>query len=129
MGVSNELPAISAHMEKMRDELYSLLVAGLGESRLRINGPPLVSGPIGPTTTSRLPNTLSVGIKGAKAGAILADLSRANIAASASAACHAADAAHAQVSFVLQAMDVPREFALGTLRLSVGRHTSLEEVR
>ena len=33
-----------------------------------------------------------------------------------------------QVSAILTAMGVPMEFALGTLRLSVGRHTTLEEV-
>lgn len=35
----------------------------------------------------------------------------------------------AQVSFVLRAMGVPTEYALGTLRLSVGRHTTRAELR
>ena len=34
-----------------------------------------------------------------------------------------------QVSAILRAMGVPMEFALGTLRLSVGRHTTLQEVQ
>merc|ERR1712004_596368 len=88
-----------------------------------VNGPPL-SAP----DSARLPNTLSIGIRGASAGKILADLSAADIAASASAACHAADAAQAQVSFVLRAMAVPMDIAFGTLRLSVGRHTTIAEV-
>ena len=35
----------------------------------------------------------------------------------------------ASVSAVLRAMDVPLEYALGTLRLSTGRHTTEAEVR
>ena len=34
----------------------------------------------------------------------------------------------ATVSSVLEAMDVPMEYAIGTLRLSVGRHTTREDV-
>ena len=32
------------------------------------------------------------------------------------------------MSSVLEAMDVPMEYAIGTLRLSVGRHTTREDV-
>lgn len=122
--VSRELPEIAAHMRSCRDELFQALADGLGRERLRVNGPPLAAG-----DERRLPNTLSIGIRGTSAGIVLKDLSAANIAASASAACHAADAAHSQVSFVLRAMAVPREYALGTLRLSVGRHTTSEEIK
>ena len=38
-------------------------------------------------------------------------------------------AAHASISSVLRAMDVPYDFGVGTLRLSTGRHTTVEEVR
>lgn len=48
------------------------------------------------------------------------------LAASAGAACHTQSAS---VSAVLKAMDVPLEYALGTLRLSTGRHTTEDEVR
>eukprot|EP00446_Apocalathium_sp_SHHI-4_P034737 CAMPEP_0177308966 /NCGR_PEP_ID=MMETSP0368-20130122/9042_1 /TAXON_ID=447022 ORGANISM="Scrippsiella hangoei-like, Strain SHHI-4" /NCGR_SAMPLE_ID=MMETSP0368 /ASSEMBLY_ACC=CAM_ASM_000363 /LENGTH=348 /DNA_ID=CAMNT_0018767803 /DNA_START=59 /DNA_END=1105 /DNA_ORIENTATION=+ len=123
--VCRELPAIAAHMRACCDELHAALAAGLGADRLRVNGPALSEG-----DDRRLPNTLSVGIRGAAAeGAVLAELSAANVAASASAACHASEAAHSQVSFVLRAMQVPHEFALGTLRLSVGRHTTSEEIK
>ena len=37
-------------------------------------------------------------------------------------------AGHVSVSKVLQACEVPPEFAPGTLRLSVGRHTTEEDV-
>jgi len=122
--VSRELPEIAAHMRSCRDQLYKALESGLGKDRLRVNGPALSE-----PDTARLPNTLSIGIRGVAAGAVLADLSAANVAASASAACHAAEAAASQVSFVLRAMSVPTEFALGTLRLSVGRHTTSDEIK
>ena len=34
----------------------------------------------------------------------------------------------ASISAVLQAIHLPEEFAVGTLRLSVGRHTTAEDV-
>ena len=48
------------------------------------------------------------------------------VAASASAACHSGTAA---VSAVLQAVGVEQELAVGTLRLSVRRHTTDAEVK
>lgn len=52
------------------------------------------------------------------------------ICASAGSACHSHSSSDedAKISHVLAAMKVPREFALGTLRLSVGRHTTREEL-
>ena len=50
-----------------------------------------------------------------------------DVAASAGAACHSGEAA-ASVSAVLRAMAVPEEYAIGTLRLSVGRHTCPADV-
>ena len=50
------------------------------------------------------------------------------MAASASAAYHSRDTAKSQISLILLALGVPEEFAFGTLRLSVGRHTTAEEI-
>ena len=47
------------------------------------------------------------------------------VAASAGAACHSSAAS---ISSVLKAMDVPLAYAVGTLRLSTGRHTTEAEV-
>jgi cysteine desulfurase len=47
------------------------------------------------------------------------------IAASAGAACHADQV---NISHVLQAMNVPSEWAMGTLRFSVGRETTVAEI-
>ena len=48
------------------------------------------------------------------------------IAASAGAACHS-DAV--KISATLNAMNIPLEYALGTLRLSVGKYTTEEEIK
>ncbi len=67
-----------------------------------------------------LPNTLSVSFPGVDASALLAEVGE-NVAASAGAACHAAGV---EVSSVLRAMRVPEEYAMGTVRFSVGRGTT-----
>lgn len=72
----------------------------------------------------RLANTLSVGFHLILATDLLHRLS-AHIAASAGAACHSDSV---QLSYVLQAMRVPPEYGMGTVRLSVGRYNTLEEV-
>lgn len=114
-----ELDALQAHMRATRDRLAALLWEGLGgggDGVLRRNGPE--------QEEHRLPNTLSVGIRGVNASALLATLSE-KVAASAGAACHTD---HASISAVLRAMDVPRDYAIGTLRLSTGRHTTMDDV-
>lgn len=87
------------------------------QDAVRINGPP--------DAAQRLPNTLSISIKGLNASRLLSTLST-QLAASAGAACHSSGGP--SISGVLAAMGVPAEFALGTLRLSTGRHTCAGEV-
>ena len=103
--------------------LQRSLIAALGGpdgDMVRINGPV--------DDSHRLPNTLSIGIRDICAAKLLAKLS-ASVAASAGAACHTHDSSKpATISFVLRAMQVPIAFAMGTLRLSVGRHTTEDEV-
>jgi cysteine desulfurase len=72
----------------------------------------------------RLPNTLSVAFPGVVAEELLDRLAD-EVAASAGAACHAGAAT---VSHVLAAMDVDPELARGTVRLSIGRFTTDEEI-
>lgn len=115
--VSRELPATAAHMAAMRDSLQQQLLAGLPPSTALIHGPA--------DDALRLPNTLSIGIRGIAAARLLAELSE-QLAASAGAACHSGGG-HG-VSAVLQAMAVPTEHAVGTLRLSTGRHTTQQDV-
>jgi cysteine desulfurase len=73
---------------------------------------------------ARLPNTLSVALPGATASELLERVGD-ELAASAGAACHGLTV---QVSHVLAAMGVAPEVALGTIRLSVGRFTTVAEV-
>ncbi len=99
------------HMRALRDRLQELLAEGL--PGLRVNGHLL----------ERLPNTLSVSFPNLQAGTILAALP--NIAASAGAACHSDGI---EISHVLKAMQVPPEAAAGTVRFSVGRETTAQEI-
>ncbi len=109
--IARNLPGYSAHMRKMRDRLEEGLNERLAD--LRING----------HREKRLPNTSSIGFKGLEANTILAELE--NVAASAGAACHSD---RIDVSSVLEAMNVPLEYAMGTLRFSVGRFTTPSEI-
>jgi cysteine desulfurase len=71
----------------------------------------------------RLPNTLNVSLPGIQAGDLLGSLK--DVAASAGAACAAGKA---EPSHVLRAMGLSDEEALSSVRLSLGRFTSRQEV-
>jgi cysteine desulfurase len=107
-----DLTANSDHMQRMRDRLESSLRERV--SRLRVNG----------YLDKRLPNTLSVSVHGVDANALLAAI-EGKVAASAGAACHSGQI---RVSYVLQAMHVPEDWARGTLRFSTGRMTSETDI-
>jgi cysteine desulfurase len=96
------------HMRALRDRLRSRLEDRLGP--LRVNGDP----------DRGLPNTLSICFAGVDASTLLAEVGD-RVAASAGAACHAEGV---EVSTVLQAMRVPVDEAMGTVRFSVGRDTT-----
>ena len=72
----------------------------------------------------RLPNTLSVALPGVSASSLLTALTE-EVAASAGAACHSEGAS---VSHVLQAMGLDEATALSTIRLSVGRFSTGDDV-
>ena len=109
--IEQNLGEYAGHMRAMRDRLE----AGLLESGhdARINGHPEM----------RLPNTLSIAFRGVEADRVLVSLP--TVAASAGAACHSDEV---EVSHVLQAMNLPTEYAMGTLRLTVGRFTTADEI-
>jgi len=111
------LPESAERMRKLRDRLYRNLQRGLGPANVRKNGPD------DPELT--LPNTLSVGIAGVRSGAVLAAVGD-RVAASAGATCHSSP--DCGISGVLKAMKVPKEFAVGTLRLSLGPSTTQADV-
>eukprot|EP00903_Cladosiphon_okamuranus_P013005 g12134.t2 len=114
--VNVELDQLSKHLAAMRARLLDILLAAdLGEG-VKVHGPR--------DPSLRLPNTLSIGIPGVEARVLLERLSE-TVAASAGSACHAGGAT---MSGVLQAMGVDEPTGFGTLRLSVGRHTTRKEV-
>lgn len=71
----------------------------------------------------KLPNTLSISFKGLEANIIVSELR--SVAVSAGAACHSDSI---DISPTLTAMNVPTEYAMGTIRLSTGRFTTTEEI-
>jgi len=109
--IDENLPAYQLHMQQMRDRLEARLKAHF--AGLRINGHPDL----------RLPNTCSVSFPGQEANTILEQMR--GVAASAGAACHSD---RVEVSSVLEAMHIPLEYAMGTLRFSVGRYTTADEI-
>jgi cysteine desulfurase len=100
------------HLASLRDRLRDHLVAAV---------PDLVEHA---ARADRLPNTLSVSLPGVHAGDLLEAVGD-EVAASAGAACHGLNV---QVSHVLAAMGVAPVVALGTIRLSVGRFTTEDDV-
>lgn len=111
--LAREELTISQHrLALLRDRLYALLQEGL-PGRLDLNGHP----------TERLPNTLNVSISGVIGEQILAALPE--IASSTGSACHEGKI---EPSSVLLAMGIEPDQALGALRLTLGRWSTLEEV-
>lgn len=105
------LPEWKDVQTRHRDRLFNGIAGNLPE--VKLNGHP----------EKRLPNTLSLSFPGTDAQTLLAGMKE--IAASAGAACHAD---RVTVSSVLTAMHVPEALAVGTIRFSVGRSTTEEEV-
>ncbi|MEZ5082173.1 MAG: IscS subfamily cysteine desulfurase [Bacteroidales bacterium] len=99
------------HLKKMRNKLQAILLESIPEAR--INGHP----------EFQLPNTLSISFPTIEANTLLAQLP--HVAASAGAACHTGSVS---ISSVLKAMNVPLEFAMGTIRLSTGKYNSSDEI-
>ncbi len=91
---------------------HNLLRNALGE-RVVLNG----------HHDQRLPNTLNIGFKGLLGPDLLKRLD--GIAASPGAACHFD---RHEPSYVLAAMNVPRDVALGAIRFSLGRPTTEAEI-
>jgi cysteine desulfurase len=99
-------------MRHTRDLLHNGLKTKL--KHVKLNGHP----------EKRLPNTLNLSFLGLEANRILEEIGL-DVAASAGAACHS-DQVH--ISHVLEAMEVPLEWAKGTLRFTTGRMTTEGEI-
>ena len=109
---ARDLKKSIGHLKMLRDRLQDGLFRELDQ--IKPNGHP----------EKRLPNTLSLCFKGLEANRILEEIGL-KIAASAGAACHSDTV---EISHVLEAMNVPLDWAKGTLRFSVGRMTTVEQI-
>ena len=107
-----ELKENMKQMKILRDRLHEGLKQEL--EQVKLNGHP----------DKRLPNTLNLSFKGVEADRVLEEIGL-EVAASAGAACHSDTV---EVSHVLEAMDVPLEWAKGTIRLTTGRMTTETDI-
>lgn len=111
--VTQSLPQATQQLERLKYELLKGI-----KKHCQVDY--IVNGGTAPV----LPNTLSISFKSVLASEILEDLQGA-VAASAGAACHSSGVS---MSHVLRAIRVPVDYAAGTIRLSVGRSTTLDQV-
>lgn len=110
----NTLTDFKPRVSHLRDKLQGEIEGALGKEMVHLNGHPEL----------RLPNTLNLSIRGVVGMELLAGIPE--LAASTGAACHAGST---EPSSVLLAMGLDREFALGALRLTLGRWSTEDEVR
>jgi cysteine desulfurase len=108
-----EQAALALRLTQLRDELAT---------RLQAEVPALV---VNAAESPRAPHLLSVAVQGADSEALLMHLDLAGVAASSGSAC---STGAVEPSHVLMAMGVPRELALGTIRFSLGRESTLQDV-
>ena len=109
--ISQELSKNSHHYRFYRDMLVTLLQKQ--NLDFRINSMP----------DKALPNTASISFKGIQAAKLI-DLIP-EISVSAGSACHSNST---EISSVLKAMNIPFNYAMGTIRFSVGLYTSEEDI-
>ena len=105
--------ASSAHCAALRDRIIQVVLDRVPDSRL--NGHP----------TQRLPNNVNFSFKGIEGEPILLGLDMAGIAASSGSACSSGSL---EPSHVLLALGQPAELARGSLRMTLGKDNTEEEV-
>ncbi|OPY57433.1 MAG: Cysteine desulfurase [Pelotomaculum sp. PtaU1.Bin035] len=108
-----DLPGESQRLAKLRDKIIQGVMDKI--PRVRLNGHP----------TKRLPNLINFIFESVDSKSLLASLDMEGIAASSGSAC---SAGFTKPSHVLLAMGVSPEIARGSLRLTLGRDNSDEDV-
>ncbi len=108
---TRDLDAVATRVRGLRDSLWDQLTAQV--PGLALNGHP----------TLRLPNTLNVRFPGVSGNALLANTPE--ISASTGSACHHD---YEAASAVILAMGIAPVDALGSVRLSIGRGTTAEDI-
>jgi len=107
--MAEEAPRVTA----LRDRLWDGVRARVED--VRLNGHP----------AQRLPGTVNMSFRGIEAESLILALDLKGIGASAGSACTSGSL---EPSYVVTAMGVPTEWALGALRCSLGRSTTAEEI-
>lgn len=123
----HQIAGIGAAADLVRDLSAMTRVAGLRDTLEREILHRIPDSSINGTSdpARRLPNTSSISFENINGEAILARLDDAGICVSTGSACNSAD--H-KVSPVLEAMNVPYSKAMGSIRFSLGRYNTDEEV-
>jgi cysteine desulfurase len=110
---AGEVPEEAARLSQLRDHLQEGILAAIGG--VKVNG----------AGAARVPGTVNVCIDGVEGESLLLMLDARGIAASSGSACTSGSL---EPSHVLMAMGVRPELAHGSLRLSLGRATTAEDV-
>jgi cysteine desulfurase len=101
------------HLTALRDRLWEGIRTRVEDARL--NGHP----------TERLPGTANISYRGVESESVVLGLDLKGIGVSAGSAC---TSGNVEPSYVLVAMGVPVEWAIGAVRHSLGRSTTAEDI-
>ena len=110
---SREMESEAERLSALRDRLWEGIRAGVPESRL--NG----------ARVARLPGTANVVFRHVESESIVLGLDLKGVAVSAGSAC---TSGNVEPSYVLVAMGIPVDWAMGAVRFSLGRSTTPEDV-
>jgi cysteine desulfurase len=110
---AREMADEAVRLSALRDRLWDGIRARVPESRL--NG----------ARAARLPGTANVVFRGVESESIVLGLDLKGVAVSAGSAC---TSGNVEPSYVLVAMGIPVEWAMGAVRFSLGRSTTAEDV-
>ncbi len=120
VGMAKALQKNCAHIKETKEKLNILereLIYGLKENNIDFirNG-----------AENRIPGNISLSFKGIDGELLLHRLDLMGICVSTGSAC---DGDRTRISHVIRAIRVPEEYAKGTIRISLGKNNSLEDIR
>jgi cysteine desulfurase len=110
---SREMAAEAARLTALRDRLTDGVLGRVADAR--VNGHP----------TRRLPGTASLAFRHVESESIVLGLDLKGVGVSAGSAC---TSGNVEPSYVITAMGVPLDWAMGAIRCSLGRGTTAEEI-
>ncbi|MGH7335855.1 MAG: cysteine desulfurase family protein [Candidatus Rokuibacteriota bacterium] len=110
---ARDMTAEGDRLRALRERLWEVINARVPD--VRLNGHP----------TARVPGTLNLGFRHVESESIVLGLDLKGIAVSAGSAC---TSGNVEPSYVLVAMGVALEWAMGAVRCSLGRSTTAEDV-